>query len=137
MSDASTQFDFSEISQLAADLGDAPKTIGKNLRSAVGRTAHRVRDDWRENVSDLSHLPQLPSKISYDLIATPGPVQSEITAEIGPVNEGQGSLGGKLEYGSVNNPPRGDGHAALQRNEEDFQRGIEAAIEDSMTQVNL
>lgn len=127
-----TVIDNSELSTLAATLGNAPRRIGPFVRSALGRTAHLIRDDWRESVSDLSHLPQLPPAISYELIANPGLDQSTLTADIGPENRGQGSLGGKLEYGSVNNPPRGDGHAALQRHEEDFERGILKAGEDAL-----
>lgn len=125
--------DTSELSALAADLGEAPARAGRNIRSAVGRTAHRIRDDWRDSAQGLPHAPLFPYSISYDLKVFQGFGASVIQAEIGPDKERpQGALGNLIEYGSVNNPPMGLGHGALQKNEDDFERGLTIAVSDAL-----
>jgi hypothetical protein len=118
--------DFSELSKLAADLGEVPKAIGPFVRKAVEVTARKVRDDWRDNAKGMPHAPAFPSSITYDLKGGNGVRGSEIDAEIGPdKSRPQGALGNLIEYGSVNNPAQGLGHGALQRNQEDFVTGLE------------
>lgn len=124
--------DFTELDRLAVDLGEVASNAGPFVRSAVEVTARRTRDDWRENLKGLAHLPALPYAVTYDINTFFGFGNSLIQAEIGPDKErNQGPLGNFTEFGSVNNPPRGDGHAALQRNEADFQRGLERGLADA------
>lgn len=131
MSDAIVA-DFSELDQLGIDLGEVPANAGIFLRKAAEVSGHRIRDDWRENLKGLPHLPALPYAITYDVSTFYGFGQSLIKCEVGPDKErNQGALGNFTEYGSINNPPRGDGHAALQRNEEDWVRGCSIALEDA------
>jgi hypothetical protein len=147
--------DFSELDRLAADLDEVPKAAGKFIHKAVEVTARNVRDDWRKNASGLAHARAFPFSITYDIGAgynqTLGQAavsvlsgsistarSSTVTAEIGPdKTRPQGALGNLIEFGSVNNPPQGLGHAALLRNEADFQRGLEIAIRDAEREAGL
>lgn len=138
--------DSSDFSKLSADIGKAPSTSGKTLRQAIEVTARNVRDTAREKASGLDHAPAFPYSITYDIGANHsllretfgGGGADTLTAEIGPdKNRTQGALGNLLEYGSVNNPPRGIMHGALQENEADFERGIDKAIDDALKGVGL
>jgi hypothetical protein len=120
------QFDFSDLTRLAADLGDAPKKSGPNILKAVEVTARHVKDEWRDSLKGARKLPRAAAAISYDIEAD----GKTVTAEIGPVNKGQGSLVGKTEFGSPGLAPRGYGQKALRSNEKDFQNGLEKAIGD-------
>lgn len=125
-------FDFSELDQLAADLGEVPTNAGRYVRQAVEVSARNVRDDWRENLQGLAHAPALPYAVTYDIAVLQGFGQSVCKAEIGPDKERpQGALGNFTEFGSVHNAPRGDGHAALQKFEKDFEYGLNKALEDA------
>lgn len=121
-----TTFDFSELSKLAADLGASTVNVQKNARIAVEVTARHVKDDWRKPLSQSERIPRGAQTVSYDV--TTGP--EGITAEIGPVIGGPGALVGMLEYGTPTTPPTGYGHAALQKNEEDFIKGLAIAAGD-------
>jgi len=121
-----TVFDFSELSQLAADLGAAGPKVQKNARTAVEVTARHVKDDWRSPLSQSESIPRGAQSVSYDV--TDG--AEGITAEIGPVIGGPGALVGMLEYGTPSTPPTGYGHAALQKNEADFIKGLTIAAGD-------
>jgi len=118
-----TTFDFSELSKLAGDLGASTVNVQKNARIAVEVTARHVKDDWRKPLSQSERIPRGAQAVSYDV--TTGP--EGITAEIGPVIGGPGALVGMLEYGTPTTPPTGYGHAALQKNEEDFIKGLAIA----------
>ena len=121
-----TTFDFSELSKLAADLGEAPETMRRNVISAVKFTSFNVKRDWQAPLKGSEMLPKGAYTITYDI----GVTDSEITSEIGPKLGGVGGLVGVLEYGTPTTPPTGYGHAALQKNEEDFVKGIGLAAGD-------
>lgn len=124
--------DFTELDRLAADLGEVPKKAGAFVRKAIEVTARNVRDDWRENAQGMAHAPAFPYSISYDLKSFSGFGATVLDAEIGPDKQKpQGALGNLIEFGSVNNPPQGLGHGALQRNEGDFVDGLSKALEDA------
>lgn len=120
----SIKFDTSELSALAADLGDVPAKVRTNVRKAVEVTARNVKDSWKEPLSGSQSVPGGARSISYDI--TSG--VEGVTAEIGPEIGGPGALVGMLEYGTPTSGPTGYGHAALQQNEDDFQKGLEIAI---------
>ncbi len=126
--------DTSELNRLSTDLGAVPSIAGRYIRSAVETTARHIRDDWREAADGMAHAPAFPASITYD-IASMAHVSldfSSIRAEIGPDKDrAQGALGNLIEFGSVNNPPWGLGHGALQRYEDDFQRGLQIAAADA------
>jgi hypothetical protein len=121
----SINFDFSEIDKLAADLGEVPAKIRPNVRKAVEVTARHVKDDWRVPVSGSQSVPGGARTISYDVTSGPDGAEAEIGPEIG----GPGALVGMLEYGTPTVGPTGYGHAALQKNEDDFVKGLEIASE--------
>lgn len=132
------EFDFTELNKLAADLGEVPKAIGPFVRKAVEVTARKVRDDWRDNAKGMPHAPAFPYSISYDLKGGNAARGSQIDAEIGPdKGRPQGALGNLIEFGSVNNPPQGLGHGALQRNQEDFATGLSRAEDDARKKGDL
>lgn len=130
-------FDFSEVLKLAADLGEVPDNAGKNIRKAVEVTARKVKDAWKSDVSGSSLAPGGERAISYDLKGGNAIRGSEITAEIGPELGGAGSLVGLVEYGTPTTGPRGYGAAALERNQEDFQKGLEIALEQAERAAGL
>ena len=130
--------DFSDISKLAIDIGEVPDEAGKNLHAAVEVTATEVRDTARENSAGLLHAPAFPRSITYDIGSGysllretfGGGGADSITAQIGPDKDRpQGALGNLIEFGSVNNPPQGIMHGALQANEAGFERGVSKALD--------
>ena len=138
--------DASDLSKLAADIGKAPAKSGRTLRQAIEVTARNIRDAAREKASGLEHAPAFPASITYDVGANHslrretlgGGGADTILAEIGPDKDRtQGALGNLLEYGSVNNSPRGIMHGALQENQADFEKGINKAIDDALKAVGL
>ena len=124
------EVDTSELDRLAADLGEIPDSAGVLVRKAVEVTARNVRDHWRDAASGFRHAPAYPSSITYDLSSFSGFGATVLQAEIGPDKERrQGALGNLIEYGSVNNPPQGQGQAALEANVDDFEKGLNMALE--------
>lgn len=134
-----SDLDASDFSKLSADLGEVPERSGRTLRQAIEVTARHVRDTARENAVGMGHAPAFPYSITYDIEGSGSRATgSQLSAEIGPDKERpQGALGNLIEYGSVNNPPQGIMHGALQANEADFERGIDRAIEDALKAVGL
>lgn len=120
--------DFSDITKLVTDLGSAPEKASTNIRKAVQVTSQHVRDDWREPWEGSETMPGAARSISYDIKGVSG---SGVSAEVGPVLGGQGSLVGLFEEGdALNVGARGFGLAALQKNMADFERGLTKAVED-------
>jgi hypothetical protein len=119
-------FDVSQILELAADLGAAPKKAGANIYKAFQVTSGHVKEDWQKPLEGSETIPRGSQSISYD-IESDG---KTISSDIGPTLKGQGPLVGMLEYGTPSTSPRGFGAKALKKNEGDFQKGLEQAIED-------
>lgn len=138
--------DHSELDKLSVDVGDVPAASGKNLFAAVEVGATRIRDTARANAAGMAHAPAFPASITYDIGAGYSLIREtfggggadSITAEIGPDKQRpQGALGNLIEYGSVNNPPQGILHGALQANEADIERGVEKAIDSALKGLGL
>lgn len=128
----SFSIDASEIDQLVADLGTVAATAGQYIRKAVEVSSINVKTDWSAFSKGLPHAKHFPRSITYEIKTFQGFGASIISGEIGPDKDRpQGALGNLLEYGSVNNPPRGFGASALKANESDFQRGLVAALDDA------
>lgn len=124
--------DSTELDILSAQLGEVGANAGKYIRSAVAYTAKNIDKDWETESKGMEHAPAFPYSITYDIATYSGFGVSVIQADIGPDKErNQGALGNLLEFGSVNNPPMGLGHGALQRNEADFELGLSKALEDA------
>lgn len=134
----SADFDYSELNRLAADLGEAPKKSGPLLRKALEVTARNVKDSWRSKLKGSQSLPGLPAAVSYDVNAHKVFGVGILEAEIGfDKSKPQGPLGNISEFGTPKTPPRGFGHAALQENTEDFEKGIELAIDQALREAGL
>jgi hypothetical protein len=129
--------DFSALDKLAADLGEVPKNAGENVRKATEVSARKVKDEWRGKLRGARYLPAASRAINYDLKGGNAIRGSQIEAEIGADLGGQGSLVGIVEYGSPTLAPRGYGLKALEDTAEDFQRGLEKAIEDAERSAGL
>lgn len=127
----SIDFDFSDLTKLAADLRKAPPKAIPNIVQAVEVTARHVKDDWRKPLEGSEYVPGGARSVSYELKGGASLRASAISAEIGPVVGGPGSLVGMLEYGTPNTGPRGFGSEALRKNQDDFERGILKAAEDA------
>lgn len=141
--------DNSELDKLAADLGEVSEDAGRNIPKAVEVTARKIKDDWRDEAKGMAHAPAFPFSVTYDIGsrvdqsfvqaassvisgAFTGGRSTTVVAEIGPdKGRPQGALGNLIEFGSVNNPPQGLGHGALQRNEADFEKGLSLATRDA------
>ena len=132
------ELDFSDITKLVASL-DAEADVGENVRKAVTVSARHVKDDWQEPLKGSPTIPRGPYAISYDIAGGNAIRGSEITAEVGPVVGvgGVGGLIGMLEYGTPSAGPRGFGAAALEKNQADFQKGIELAVDQALREKNL
>ena len=124
------QFDFSDLSKLAGDLGDAPEKTGPNIRKAVEVTARHIKDEWRSSLRGSRGIPRGASSVSYDIKGGLAIRGAAIEAEIGPELEGQGAIVGLVEYGAPTLAPRSYGATALRQNEQDFIDGLEKAIGD-------
>lgn len=135
----SFELDFSDVVKLAASFVDLEVDIGENVRKAVIVTARHVKDDWQEPLKGSPTIPRGPYAISYDIAGGNAVRGSEITAEIGPVVGvgGVGGLIGMLEYGTPSTGPRGFGAAALEKNQADFQKGLEIAVDQAMKKEGL
>ena len=126
--------DFSELNKLARDLGEVPSSSGPLLRKAVQVTAGKIKTSWRDKLKGSATLPGLPGAVNYD-IESDG---KSLNAEIGfDKSKPQGALGNISEYGTPKVAPRGFGHAALQENADDFEKGIEIAIDQALKGAGL
>jgi len=131
--------DFSEMLKLARDIGQVPANSGERLRQAVEVTSRGIKDTWSEKLQGSERLARLPRAIDYELgsgVTRGG--GGEITSEIGfDKGRTQGPLGSISEYGTPRTPGRGFGAASLAENEEDFERGVEQAIDESLKELGL
>lgn len=156
------EFDFSEVMQLAADLEEAPKNLPKYLRKSLEVTARKVKNAARDKVKGREMLSQAAAAIDYELDGYTGPT-SGMSAEVGyRKGFGAGALGNLVEFGAPRArevilvkskggvywlakkdapikalAPGMELQRSLHENEDDFQRGVEAALDDAMKEVNL
>jgi hypothetical protein len=129
----SIDFDFSELNQLSADLGEAPVKMIPLVRKAVEITARNIKDDWQEGAAKASgqHARLFPKSIDYDMGLD---ADGAITAEIGPnLGRVQGSLGILEDApGGVMSRPQNAGRKAAKKNEQDFMDGLAKAAEEAI-----
>lgn len=134
-------FDFSALGALAADLESAPDALPKHLGKALGVTSRRVKESAQKRVRGRKHFRQAASAIDYELSWYSGSV-SGMSSEIGyNKDRPAGRLGNLVEYGAPRSgnrlSPGGELQDALHENEDDFQRGVEAAVSDALGEVGL
>ena len=121
--------DFSELNELARDLGTVASNAGPRVRRAIDITSQRIKRDWQEPLKGSVTLPGLPYAITYDVTVFQGFGVTVIQSEIGfDKARNQGPLGNISEYGSPTIGPRGYGLAALQKNEADLDKGLSVAL---------
>lgn len=124
------EIDTTELDQLTADLGAIPASAGVLVSKAVEVSARNVRDHWRDAASGFRRAPHYHRSITYDMSSFTGFGVTVLQAEIGPDKDRtQGALGNLIEYGSVNNPPHNQGQAALEAVQDDFEKGLDMALE--------
>lgn len=125
--------DTTDYTRLAADLGSVSREAAPRLKKALEVTARNVKDGWRDKLVGSSTIPAGSSAISYDIKGTAGVNTSELEAEIGPqLGRRQATIVGITETGTPKIAPRGFGLAALAENVDDFERGIDKAIDDTL-----
>lgn len=141
--------DYSDLTELVADLRAAALDTGVELVKAVEVTAVNVRNSWRDKLRGSQTVPRGAHSVTYDMTANESYLRqaltgkggaSEVSAEIGPeigIPGGQGAIVGMLEYGTPTTGPRGFGLEALRENEEDFERGVSMAVDAAMRRRNL
>lgn len=123
-----------DILRLAADLTAAGPAVRPFARKAIQVTAHHVKDDWR-SAANRTGLAGYAADVTYETRE----LASSIVADIGPTPDGdQGSFGFVEDApGGVYSAPQHAGRDALEHNEADFERGIDAAVADALRAVGL
>lgn len=131
-------WDFSELDQLAADLGQVADKAGPKINSAINVTSLKVKRAWQEPLKGSRSLPALPYAITYDITTFQGFGSSVIKSEIGfDKSRNQGALGNVSEFGTPNTTGRGFGLKALESNQGDFLRGLDIALEQAEKEAGL
>lgn len=131
-------FDFSEVDQLVADLGEVAENAGPNINKAVNVTSLLVKKAWQEPLKGSRTLPALPYAITYDVTTESVLGNSVIVSEIGfDKGRNQGALGNISEYGTPTITGRGYGLAALEANQKDFEKGLSIALEQAERAAGL
>lgn len=148
------EFDLSEVSKLAADLGEVAATAGPFIRKAVEVTSRNIKDETRKSVKKDRQWSGAAAAISYDLHSD----GHELTSEVGYDKDvAGGALGNIREFGapgapsgvltkhgfipfagtSVPRAPHNDLKDALEKNQGDFQHGLETAVKDAERAAGL
>jgi hypothetical protein len=135
----SVDFDFSELTALAASFGAVPAKAGPKIRKAIQVSSRNVKDAWNEKLYREGHAKLTGRSVTYDLIGHEGFGMTVLESEIGP-KTGEGKQAGivrLLENGSIHNAPHGYGSAALQENEADFEHGMDVALAQAEAEAGL
>jgi len=138
---------FEALAALSRDLGDAPRNVGPKLRSALMRTAIEIKKEARESVRADKYFKGAAPAIAFDAEVSATDAGSSLEIEIGyDRDKAGGKLGNLREFGAPNATyggvaaplaPKNDLKLALENNAEDFERGIDAAIDDALREAGL
>lgn len=142
--------DVSELDKLRADVSFFPQDAMPIFTKAAIDTGRAVRDTGRANATGMAHAPHFPRSITHGfagdshgggaLGAFIGSATGryDIEVEIGPDKDlPQGDLGNLIEFGSINNPPQGIMHGALQAHEADWESAVDRATDEAMKAIGL
>lgn len=135
--------DFSQVDQLAADLGEVPRNIGPLINSAVQVTSVKVKKRAARTAGRRKGLGVAAQAIDYEVKTFQGFGASVIQSEIGyDKDKTAGALGNLIEFGapdSLNGPltPTSDLSRALHEEEHDFVIGLDKATEDAERKAGL
>ena len=140
----SMSLDFSDLTKLAADLGEVPKMAGPFIRSAIMRTSGNVKKDAAKAVSKGGkRWSSAAGAIDYELKVEAGLGGSSITSEVGyNKDKDPGKLGNLREFGApgadgVPLAPHNDLLNSLHENEADFVTGLSIALKDAEKAAGL
>lgn len=126
------------LNELVRQIGEVPRQVAPRLRQAVEVTARKIKDQIKSDYNGSRGLPAASGSINYDLHGTTGQVIGGISAEIGPdLGRRQGALVGLVDVGTPKTPGKHRIPKALADNEEDFDHGIQKAIQDGMRDAGL
>lgn len=117
-----------DLFSLARDLADSPRNVAPLVKKAVQVTARNIKDDWSEN-ADRNGLANYAKSIDYDIIES----EHGVRAEIGPNHRRRQGRFGLVEEapGDVKSAPQHAGRDALEKNQDDFDAGLAAALWDA------
>ena len=140
----SMSFDFSDLTKLAADLGEVPKTAGPFINSAIQRTSGNIEKAASASVSKGGKRWR-PAAVAldYELTVEAGFGGSSITSEVGyNKDKDPGKLGNLREFGApgadgVPLPPHNDLLNALHENEKDLEVGLDKALQSAERKAGL
>jgi hypothetical protein len=133
-------FDAKELYALAADLGRAPRNAAPYLGKAIEVTSRKVKEAWAAKVGGGLNA-RLPGSIDYELVGASGISAiggSVLVSDIGfNLAKFASPLGFISEYGTVAHPARMYGVTVLGESTADFEKGVDAAIDDALKALNL
>lgn len=111
---ATVEVDTSGLAGLAQDLRLGYREAAADARRELGRSARRVRDDWRKAWAGIGHAPHLAAAVTYEVRVN----RMGVVAEIGPdKSRPQGALGNIIEFGTAKNGPIPGGGPATRAEE--------------------
>jgi hypothetical protein len=136
-------FDFSELTQLAADLDKVPDNAGPLINSAIQVTSIKVKKSAAKRVGKSPQWSAAAGAIDYEVKTVQAFGVSAIQSEIGYDKEKRaGGLGNLREFGAPDSSsgplaPHNDLATALHENEKDFLFGLIKATEDAERRSGL
>jgi hypothetical protein len=141
----SASFDFSELTALAADLGEVPDNAGPLINSAVQFTSREIKKSAAKRVGSGSKSWRLAAAaIDYDTSVLQAFGATVLKSEIGynKSRKRAAKLGNLREFGAPDSPggslaPHSDLAHALHENEDDFVKGIAKAAADAERKAGL
>ena len=130
--------DASDAFRLASTFERLPYDARENIVTALKVTSIKTKKDWQEPLKGSSTLPALPYAIGFDITSVIGLKNTVIKSEVGfDKDRPQGALGNVSEFGTPTVTGRGFGIAALEKNQDDFVRGLEIAVEQAERKAGL
>ena len=115
--------------QFAALLGRTPNAVLDEVVPVMKKAAVNVRREWMDGAKDSAgmHAGGYPFTIRFDDVArTLTGAEVEIAPD--PGKGGQANLAPILEFGTVNNPPHGDGMKAKDSEAKNLPKFIAQAV---------
>jgi len=123
-------FDFSEVLEFSAELGELPRETISNVRKGVEVALRAADDAWTDAAKGPSgrHAKHLPRAVDYDLdLKTDGEIGGEVGLNLG---RSQGNLGILETGGAVNAAPQNASREAAKVAERELIIGVVKALGD-------
>ncbi|WP_062077687.1 hypothetical protein [Demequina globuliformis] len=99
-------FDTSQVRAVAADFGNAPARISRNVTSVMFKSAQNIKKSMRAQARERKHWHAVAGDITFDIEPDVDGVSAEIGPEIG--RSGRGHQG-SLAFIAYNGSSRGGG----------------------------